>query len=50
VEEEEIKLISENHQDLGGIPIMVGGEKLFREERKKNIKNSFHFACHRLLT
>lgn len=32
------KLISENHQDLGRIPIMVGGEKLF--SGYKNIKNS----------
>jgi hypothetical protein len=34
VEEEEIKLISENHQDLEGIPIMVGGEKLLFGTRK----------------
>lgn len=39
------KLISENHQDLGKIPIMDGGEKLLFGY--KNIKNSF--LCFALL-
>jgi hypothetical protein len=46
-------LISENHQDLGKIPIMDGGEKLFFDFEKIS-KNSFFllrfcFACMPLL-